>query len=175
MKKILFTFALIGASFLAYAQDAHYSMFTMAPLTINPALTGNFTGDLRIVNNYRMQWNPIGKPFTTCSFGGDMPLKRHDRRKTSPDFFAIGLNVNVDKAGTSALMNNSGYGMFSYNKSLDGIGHTYFSIGAMLGVAQRSITMSGASWGMQWNGLAYDGSLPNGEIGGYNDSFTYFD
>lgn len=175
MKKLFTTIAFAGCGLLVNAQDYHYSMFTMAPLTLNPALTGNFTGDLRIVNNYRMQWTTVSKPFTTYSFGADMPLARRDKKKSSPDFFAIGLNVNVDKAGSSALKSNSGYGMFSYNKSLDGTGGTYFSIGASLGMCQRSISLADASWGMQWNGLNYDGTLSNGESSTYQDSYTYFD
>lgn len=175
MKKTIITLAFAGSFAILNAQDYHYSMFTMSPLTLNPALTGNFTGDLRIVNNYRMQWSSVTKPFSTYSFGADMPLARRDKKKSSPDFFAIGLNVNVDKAGSSAMKNNSGYGMFSYNKSLDGIGGTYFSIGASLGVCQRSISLADASWGMQWNGMQYDGTLSNGESQTYQDAFTFFD
>lgn len=175
MKKLLTTLAAVCSVVLINAQDFHYSLFTMAPLTNNPALTGNFTGDLRIINNYRMQWNPLGKPFMTYTFGGDMPLKRRDKRKSSPDFFAIGLNVNVDKAGVNTLSNNSGYGSFSYNKSLDGVGKTYFSIGANLGFVQRSVKLGDASWGRQWNGLQYDGTLANGEPVTTQDAFTYFD
>ncbi len=175
MKKTAIIFGITCLSLVASAQDFHYSMFTMSPLTLNPALTGNFAGDLRIVNNYRMQWNTVSKPFTTYSFGGDMPLARKDKKKGSPDFFAVGLNVNVDKAGSSSLKNNFYGGSFSYNKSLDGIGATYFSIGASLGVCQRSITLSDASWGSQWNGLAYDGSLSTLEPSGIGDSYNFFD
>lgn len=175
MKKLLFTLVIGGASFAASAQDYHYSLFSMSPLTLNPALTGNFTGDLRVVNNYRMQWAPVSKPFTTYSLGVDMPLQRRDRKKGSPDFFAIGLNVNVDKAGSTALKNNSGYGMFSYNKSLDGIGNTYFSVGGMVGLCQRSISIGNTSWGRQWNGLEYDGTLPSGENTTFQDKLNFFD
>ncbi|HTL80094.1 MAG TPA: type IX secretion system membrane protein PorP/SprF, partial [Bacteroidia bacterium] len=59
MKKLLLIIALSTGIQVSYAQDLHYSMFTMAPLTLNPALCGNFLGDLRIVNNYRMQWTTI--------------------------------------------------------------------------------------------------------------------
>lgn len=175
MKKIFTTIIFAGVVFIADAQDYHYSMFTMSPLTLNPALTGNYTGDLRIVNNYRMQWNPIGKPFTTYSFGGDLPLKRRDKRKSSPDFFAVGANVNYDIAGTSKMKNISGYGMFSYNLSLDGEGHTYFSMGGMIGLCQRSLSMADATWGRQWDGLQYDPTLSTGEIAGFQDSFSFFD
>lgn len=175
MKKIFITIIFASSAILANAQDYHYSMFTMSPLTLNPALTGNYTGDLRIVNNYRMQWTTVSKPFTTYSLGIDMPLARKDKKKSSPDFFAIGVNVNVDKAGSTNLKNNSGYGMFSYNKSLDGMGNTYFSIGASLGLCQRSISTADASWGRQWDGLQYDPTLSTGEGQLNQDSFSFFD
>jgi type IX secretion system PorP/SprF family membrane protein len=174
MKKIVLTLGLTVCVFVIKAQDYHYSLFTMAPLTINPALTGNFTGDLRIINNYRMQWTPI-KPFTTYTFGGDMQLKRRGTRKGNPDFFAVGLNVNLDKAGSTTLKNNTYNALFSYNKCLDGAGYTFFSVGGLLGLSQRSISTSATSWGAQWNGLQYDSNLPTGEIAGFQDAFFYFD
>jgi type IX secretion system PorP/SprF family membrane protein len=175
MKKLTLTLGMLSLAVMINAQDYHYSMFTMSPLNLNPALTGNFTGDLRIVNNYRMQWSSISKPYSTYSFGGDMPLARKDKKKGSPDFFAVGLNVNVDKAGTSALKNNSYAASFSYNKSLDGVGKTYFSLGGQAGFAQRSITLSGMSWGTQWTGMTYDPTIANGEAVGFGDSYTYMD
>lgn len=173
MKRFVFLFAVFSCGMIA-AQDFHYSMFTMSPLTLNPALTGNFTGDLRIINNYRMQWSSVTKPYTTYTFGGDMPLPKKDKRKASPDFFAVGLNVNVDKAGSSNLRNNAFNGSFSYNKSMDGIGATYFSVGFMAGAASRSISLGSASWDRQFNGLEYDAALPNGESNS-SDSYLYFD
>jgi len=104
-----------------------------------------------------------------------MPLARKDRKKGSPDFFAVGLNVNVDKAGSSQLKNNFYGGSFSYNKSLDGIGATYFSMGAMLGVCQRSISLGDATWGRQWDGLMYDAALANGEVSSFGDSYSFID
>lgn len=174
MKRTALLFLSLTAGLIAGAQDFHYSMFTMAPLTLNPALTGNFPGKYRIVNNYRMQWSTVSKPFTTYTFGGDMRLPRHDKRKASPDFFAVGLNVNVDKAGSTNLKNNAFNGTFSYNKSLDGTGATFFSFGFMAGAAQRSISLGGASWDMQFDGLNYDPALPTGESHS-SDSYLYFD
>jgi type IX secretion system PorP/SprF family membrane protein len=173
MKKKLFFLSILASCALT-AQDFHYSMFTMAPLTLNPALTGNFTGDIRIVNNYRMQWPTVSKAYKTYTLGVDMPIMKRDRRNASPDFFAVGLNANVDKAGSSKLRNNAYNACFSYNKSLDGIGMTYFSLGGSAGMSQRSISLDGSSWDMQFNGLAYDPSLPTGEIN-QADSYLYFD
>ena len=175
MKQILLTLFSVATLGTLSAQDAHYSMFTMSPLTLNPALTGNFKGDLRIVNNYRMQWGSIAKPYTTYSFGGDMPLKRRDRRKSSPDYFAVGLNVNVDKAGSTSLKNNQVAALGSYNKSLDGTGSTFFSIGFQAGVNQHSINLGATSWDRQFDGLAYDPALSSGESSGPNDNYIYGD
>jgi type IX secretion system PorP/SprF family membrane protein len=175
MKRIfLFVFS-FGLLINVSAQDFHYSMFTMSPLTLNPALTGNFTGDLRIVNNYRMQWGSIAKPFTTYSFGGDMPLARRDKRKASPDFFAVGINVNVDKAGSTSLVNNQFSATGSYNKSLDGVGATFFSIGFQAALDQRSINLGATSWDMQFDGLNYDPSLASGESSLPNDHYLFGD
>ena len=175
MKKTLITIGLCCSFLVVGAQDFHYSMFTMSPLTLNPALTGNFVGDIRVVNNYRMQWSTVSKAYTTYSLGADMPLARKDKKKGSPDFFAAGVNVNVDKAGSTALRNNYYGGTFSYNKSLDGFGGTYFSFGANLGFCQRSISLAGASWGAQWNGIAYDAALATGEGAGIGDSYNFMD
>jgi type IX secretion system PorP/SprF family membrane protein len=178
MKKLLLifitTFGLVSINEIS-AQDFHYSMFTMAPLTLNPALTGNFTGDLRIVNNYRMQWSTISKPFTTYTFGGDLPLPKRDRHKSSPDFFAVGVNVDVDKAGSTSLKNNQFNAAFSYNKSLDGKGLTFFSVGFRAGLNQRSISLTGASWDQQYVNLNYDPALPTGETSGPQDHYFYAD
>ncbi len=175
MKKLIIVLLALSGALTLPAQDFHYSMFTMAPLTVNPALTGNFSGDLRIINNYRMQWSTVSKPYTTYTFGGDMPLPRKDKRKASPDFFAVGLNANVDKAGSTNLKNNQFNGSFSYNKSLDGTGATYFSIGFQAGFVQRSIDVSGASWDRQFSGLTYDPSLPTGENAAITDRYFFFD
>ena len=175
MKRILIIIFSVGTLTNLSAQDFHYSMFTMSPLSLNPALTGNFSGDLRIVNNYRMQWGSISKPYTTYSFGGDAPLPKKDKRKSSPDFFAVGINVNVDKAGSTTLKNNQFFAMGSYNKSLDGTGATFFSIGFQAGIDQRSINLGASSWDVQFNGLNYDPTLASGESALPNDNYVFGD
>jgi len=52
---VLMLFCLISK-----AQDPHYTDFRMAPMFLNPALTGAFEGTYRISGIYRSQWGPIG-------------------------------------------------------------------------------------------------------------------
>lgn len=42
-----------------YGQDFHFSQFYATPLTLNPALTGQFDGALRVSGIYRIQWNGV--------------------------------------------------------------------------------------------------------------------
>ncbi|MBI3509644.1 MAG: PorP/SprF family type IX secretion system membrane protein [Bacteroidetes bacterium] len=177
MKKIFMFIAFSFSGGILFSQDLHYSMYTMAPLTLNPALCGNFTGDMRVINNYRTQWNTISKPYTTYSFGIDAPLPKKDKKKSSPDFFAVGFNVNVDKAGSTSLKNNLFNGIFSYNKSFDGTGASFFSFGFQIGAVQRSIMMNGQKWDTQWDNVnfVYDPTAPNGETLTPNDHYLFFD
>ncbi|HET6992533.1 MAG TPA: PorP/SprF family type IX secretion system membrane protein, partial [Bacteroidia bacterium] len=128
-----------------------------------------------IINNYRMQWSSITKPYSTYTFGGDMPLSKRGRRKDNPDFFAIGFNANVDKAGSTSLKNNQFNAMFSFNKALDGTGQTFFSVGFSAGVNQRSINLASSSWDQQFDGMNYDPTLASGETALPNDHYIFGD
>ena len=59
MRKIIsFVFSLIFIQSMN-GQDFHFSQFYATPLTLNPALTGQFDGALRVSGIYRIQWNGV--------------------------------------------------------------------------------------------------------------------
>lgn len=171
---ILILFAVIFSS-LCRAQDFQYSLFNMAPLVINPALTGNYDGDLRVINNYRTQWSAVAKPFITYSLSADKPFLSSDEKASANDFFAAGLLFNADKAGSSQLKNTSFMASGSYNKSLDGARNSIFSFGLMMGLQQRSLSLAKLSWDSQYNGFTYDPSLPSNESSVSGDAHYHFD
>src|ERR1051325_12052501 len=82
---------------LMYAQDIHFSQFNSSPLNINPALTGLFNSDYRIIGNYRSQWSSVTVPFLTYSASADMNIRVNRQR----DVIGIGVLFNGDKAGDS--------------------------------------------------------------------------
>ena len=41
------------------AQDIHFTQWMFSPLNLNPAETGRFDGDYRVVGNYRSQWGAV--------------------------------------------------------------------------------------------------------------------
>jgi len=159
----MLTFALLGCGMLS-AQDFHYSLYHMSPLTLNPANTGAFTGDVRVVNNYRMQWFTIGAPYKTLSVGVDAPIFK--AKMSGKDFFAAGFLFNNDKIGSSSLKTNRYDASFAYHKDLSGVASNYVTVGFQAGMGQQSISLGSMSWDAQWTGLQYDPSMPSLEGGG---------
>ncbi|MBK9681630.1 MAG: type IX secretion system membrane protein PorP/SprF [Saprospiraceae bacterium] len=78
------TFILLVVGLLGYmvpkAQDIHFTMFDLSPLTLNPGLIGDFNGTFRVTGNYRIQWPTIAK-YQTPSIGIDAPLLKGFRKK----------------------------------------------------------------------------------------------
>jgi type IX secretion system PorP/SprF family membrane protein len=165
MKKnsILLSLACICFTNLVFGQDLHFSQYSYSPLNLNPALTGVSNGDIRLVSNYRNQWQSISSPYRTISASYDMSLYP---KESSNDFFGVGIVFDNDKAGTSKLgytqTNLSG----SYSKSLNGNLNNFITFGFQAGFGQRSMSYDALSWDSQFNGNSYDPTLPSNETSG---------
>lgn len=121
----------------AFAQDIHFSQFYFAPLTVNPSLTGNFYGTMRIGGIYRSQWsNMMTRGYTTPSFYIDAPVIRGFRKQ---DWVGAGGVVYTDQAGAGRL--STGGFLFSgaYHLGLGAGAKHIVSIGAQYGLAQRQL------------------------------------
>lgn len=99
------------------AQDPHFSQFFASPLTLNPALTGKFDGNLRVAGNYRNQWPAFNNVYTTSSLSVDFSVMK----KKLPDFdtWGVGIMALTDKSGGGVLVNNYLGLSTSYHKALD--------------------------------------------------------
>ena len=153
-----FGFTLLGGLLncvSSFAQDIHFSQFDETYLQLNPADAG-VQHDIRAVFNYKNQWQSVASPYKTFDFSGDMRLL-----KSKKNHIGIGIDFFSDKAGdanmatTQANFHLSGIIKLTNNSLLSG--------GLMAGYAQRSVNLGGLQWGNQYNGLAYDSSLPTGE------------
>ena len=74
MRKLILLSGALLLSFLIRAQDPHFSQFFASPLTLNPAFTGKFDGDIRLSANHRDQWPSIPKAYVTTSASADFNL-----------------------------------------------------------------------------------------------------
>ncbi len=135
------------------AQDPHFSQFYMAPLHLNPAMTGIFEGSSRIAVNYREQYNSIlsTQPFRTVAASFDMR-----KRIVRNDYLSFGVHLLQDQGGTSLFGQYRGNLSVSYLKQLSGSRYSsqaqYLVAGAQAGVGQNRINPS-----RLWFSAQYDG------------------
>ncbi len=151
--------AVIGFQPCAVAQDLHFSQFFEAPLLRNPSLAGIFTGDYRVQGVYRDQWNSFTNAYRTGSFNAEykMPVGK------SNDFLTTGLQILYDKAGTVGLNTTEFLPALNYHKSLSNEKVMYLSLGFMGGYVEKRIDRSKVTTNSQFDGTAYNPSLPDGE------------
>src|SRR3954453_9378817 len=117
MRSLFFSMVCVLMGMHCLAQDPHFSQFFASPLTLNPALTGKFDGNLRIAGNYRNQWPTINRAFTTSTVSVDFPIMRNHIAAT--DTWGVGVMGYSDQSANSALKFN--YLSFStaFHKGLD--------------------------------------------------------
>ena len=146
--------AISGSSLMA--QDIHFTQFNAAPLTLNPAFTGGFSGPVRAAAIYRDQWRSVTIPFVTYSASVDAPIV-HDL--SGDDYVAAGLQFYNDKAGDGNLSNTSLLGSVAYHKFLGGGTEDpkmAISVGFQGGYVSKSIDLSKLYFGNEFNGTTFN-------------------
>lgn len=155
MKAKIF-FLIMFVSLMLNAQDPHFTQFNMQPLLLNPALTGNFTGDFRANINYRDQWRSVSEPYTTMQFSADGRVTKARDAQLS-----VGGFVLTDKAGASEFKQTvagvnvaAGVRIGRTSSITAGIGGGLFS---------QNLNSGNLIWDSQYNGMQYDPLLPSNE------------
>src|SRR5688572_31043913 len=102
MKKILSTLIIcVSLANVSIAQDPNFSQFFASPLTMNPAMTGKFSGQYRIAGNYRNQWPTINNAYTTATASFDAGILKD--RISEFDQFGVGFMGFTDRSGNGVL------------------------------------------------------------------------
>src|SRR6476661_5991893 len=104
LKLILFLMLL---RLTATAQDHIYSQFYNAPNYLNPALNGQFNGDLRINMIYRNQWSSLPGPLAYYSLGIDYNVPKFGG--------GFGFLATRTTEGTAYLQKTNLSGIYSYS------------------------------------------------------------
>ena len=162
MKRILTIIFVLGTLLQSSAQDIHFSQFYMAPLDLNPALTGVMNCKMRFTANFRNQWASVLKAnaYNTymASYDQKVAVGRYD-------YFGFGGVAWGDRAGAldfgTIQMKLSG----SYSKRLGGSRTSahYMVFGANAGISQRSINFANAQFGSQNDDGVFNPNLNHGE------------
>lgn len=161
----------IVTHYFVLAQDIHFSQFNASPLNLNPALTGAFDGDLRVVGNNKNQWMSFTDAYRTFSISADF---RHQKMIFGKNQLSLGLLVNSDKAGDASFGTNQLKISSSMNFMLTSDSSLNLAIGLNAGINQNNVNYNALSFGNQFNGYSYDPNSASGENFS-QDNIYYFD
>lgn len=141
MKKYIpIIFFIITMTSSLKGQDARFSQYLSAPLLLNPALTGIFNQDWRVIGNYRNQWKTIANSsYQTTAFSIDTKAIPFNQ-----DALSLGLLLLNDKAGAIDFQMNMAYLSIGYNKHLGrlGYGNHFVSLGFQGGYVSTRMDIS---------------------------------
>jgi len=143
-----------------FSQDIHFSNWQMSPLNLNPANTGMFEGDGRLIFNYRNQWQSVPVPYSTFSFGGDFNLKKSFIKNTEE---AVGIILNHDAAGDGKYKITDFKIPINHKFSFKKDSGLIIALGIIGGITNISVDANRLSYDKQWDGDAYSAALNNGE------------
>jgi len=159
-------FLLLAAQITA-AQDVLTVPFKVAPLTINPALTGMFNGNLRISAAYQNQWQSVTVPYVTVAVGADMPVAV----AKNGNYLACGLQTIKSVAGDGNMANTGITASLAWHMQLGRHEKAYakeLAVGLQGGYALNSINIAYISSG-NWT-MAQQQQMT---LGGGNDVAYY--
>jgi len=161
--KGLFTYLLLLMVFAAKGQDIHFSQFAETPQLINPALTGVFRGNVRVIANYRDQWASVDSPYRTFGFNYDQRIEPKRWKNAS---LAFGVAAFRDDAGDLGL--NTTSGVISLASTIKLTYEQSVTAGIQSGILYRGIDMTNAVWGNQFDGANFDPTQASGELADFN-------
>lgn len=172
MKKVLLITGLFLLTCIVSGQDVHFSQFNYAPLSLNPANAGAFSGDHRIIANYRSQWKSISRSYTTYGLSYDMGILKG---KLNGGILGLGIQLFNDQAGDNKMGQTMVNISMAYHLPLNK--YNMLTAGIQGGIAQKRIDMGSMQWDSQYDPSFTDGynpSLPSNETMSFN-SFLYGD
>lgn len=158
---------------MLWSQDQHFTQFYASPLTLNPALSGNFEGFYRAGINYRNQWrSALERPYSTSAAMVDLRLNTPGKLKRR-DKIGVGINFFNDRVGgidfSTTQMSIAG----AYHKSLSFLSNQFLSAGFQMGLTQRNLNYENLSFNDEFNGEnGY--TVPTNEVLPENN-FSYAD
>jgi type IX secretion system PorP/SprF family membrane protein len=155
------------------AQDPAFSQFFASPLTLNPALTGKFSGVVRVAGNYRDQWPQINNAFITSTISVDGNI--FVNKITPGDAWGVGLMTMTDRTASGILTSNYVALSTSYQKALDENGWNQIGIGFQGSYANKRLDGTKLNFEDQ---LDQQGgwTLPSSEaVSGHQVNLSYFD
>lgn len=102
--------------FSLQGQDIHFSQFYSVPTLMNPASTGNISGDYRVGLHNKSHFFNQANQFQTVAAFGDVTLLQGELLRES--WLGIGMQVYYDDAGSGRLQTLGGGPTVAFHKAL---------------------------------------------------------
>ncbi len=175
MKRIIYVLLCIIYFFpgISQAQDPAFSQFFASPLTLNPALTGKFSGSVRVAGNYRNQWPQINNAFITSTISVDGNILTN--KITNGDAWGIGLMTMTDRTANGILTSNYVSISTSYQKALDENGWNQIGIGFQGSYASKRLDGTKLNFEDQLDQQGGWSLTQFGAVSGHQVNLSYFD
>jgi type IX secretion system PorP/SprF family membrane protein len=135
----IFVILSLFASWVAcHSQDAHFSHIHASPLNNNPAWTGVFNDNLRLIANYRNQWKSPTSNFNTFNVSFD------GRYVIPGTMMSIngGVNFMTDKGGDLGFGKNNYNFLGGLTFPIGGGGRNFISVGTQIGFIDHHIDVT---------------------------------
>lgn len=155
--RILSILLLVCSALNSIAQDIHLTQYYFSPMNLNPAYTGRFDGDYRVVGNYRSQWGAImDDQFVTSSISYEQVIKIYTHE------LSLGGVFVHDQSGPASLNQNKFQISAGYNRKYKG---NYLSAGIQTGMLHRGVDYSQLTFPNQFdnNEGEFNNALDNGQ------------
>lgn len=165
---VLFFF--LARGLVMQAQDIHFSQFLASPSWLNPALTGSFHEDFRVISVRRSQWNSFTNGFQTLAFSCETNLL-HKNFPGVP--LSMGLLFRSDRAGDGQFGITELALPLAYHFRLTERDE-WLTFSMMPAIVQNGLNLNALTFGSQFNGDAFDPSAPTYE-NQVDEGFSYFD
>ncbi|MDB5272072.1 MAG: hypothetical protein JWO58_439 [Chitinophagaceae bacterium] len=165
--KLIFTSLLLFSAFCAFSQEVHLTQYYTSNLSLNPAYTGNYEGDMRVTLNSRSQWAQVSPSIKTNMLSIEKKILRF------PDEFGVGFLFVNDQVSAAFLKTNKAMLSLSYQKNIH---QHFFRLGVQGGMVFRRIDLSAQTFPGQWNDAtgSFDQGISSGETKIQN-TWTYPD
>jgi len=157
----------------SFAQDPHFSQFYSSPLTLNPAFTGKFDGDLRVAGNYRNQWPTINRAYQTATASADFHILKNslDYRDT----WGVGIMGFTDKSAAGAVNFNYLSLSTAFHKGLDEDGYKQLGLGFQATYSNMMVNTSKLSFEDELTPTGFVPGTTQENFSGLTIKKSYFD
>jgi type IX secretion system PorP/SprF family membrane protein len=169
MKKIcLLIFFVIICFNGIYGQDIHFSNFYNAPQIINPANTGNYIGNWRLISNFRQQGNSGADEYKTTTLAFDMPIYYYKQMGS------VGIIYINDNSAENTLLVNKVY--LSIAHFIKVSPKSYLHMGFQFGFVHKNFSANNLSLPDQFDMTTgyFNSNMPTQESI-ENPKFSYLD